>query len=256
MFTSHLIHGIHSSPPLIDLVVRIANIDHRAFHPAEDSKDNGIQVLGFIHHDVVHLGPWSGKCPEFEIAIMAKRQTRSLVPHCIPDRLSVSYGLKREVRKLILRKSCKASKALEVITSWLVLIALQKALHRIEEDRAVGTLRQRQPGTEGERFRHGERGPNHIGRECSHQLPLREAKAPPDSAKGDGMACRTSHLFRKSRPCVLGDASIEGQIKAALRAAPRKQLKRARLSCTGIRVDTQTFSLQEHFPSLFLLCYR
>src|SRR5260370_11358017 len=151
---------------------------------------------------------------------------------------------------------CNASKALEVITSWLILIALQKALHRIEEDRAVGTLWQRQPGTEGERFRHGERGPNHIGRECSHQLPLREAKAPPDSAKGDGMACRTSHLLRKSGTCVLGDASIEGQIKAALRAAPRKQLKRASLSCTGIRVDTQTFSLQEHFPSLFLLCYR
>src|SRR5260370_34845890 len=101
MFTGHVIHGIYRSAPLIDLLVRIANIDHRAFHPAEDSKDNGIQVLGFIHHDVVHLGPWSGKCPEFEIAIMAKRQTRSLVPHCIPDRLSLSYCLNLEAPKWI-----------------------------------------------------------------------------------------------------------------------------------------------------------
>jgi hypothetical protein len=64
MFARDQVHRIDRTPPLVDLLIGITDVNHRAFHSAEDAEDHWTQILRFVHHDVVDLGSWTRKRPQ------------------------------------------------------------------------------------------------------------------------------------------------------------------------------------------------
>ena len=105
------LHGIDRAAPLIDLLVRVADVDNRALDLPQHAEQDGVDVLSFVHQDVVRLRPWSGKSPQLEVAVMAERKPTLAQLHRLPDRLDMPRCLPRQNSRKPLEGAFRADPA-------------------------------------------------------------------------------------------------------------------------------------------------